>query len=152
MVVGCNNLKYNEWISKQDPYVCVEYGSYKSRTCVCKDGGKNPTFQEKFVYNVIEGLGELNISIWNKKTFTNDDFIGSGKIQLAKVLSNGYDDSAWPLKSKTGRHAGEVHLTMHYSTANNQETPYEPLAPLYGASSAQYPQDSSYSRDCTPAY
>nr|GEU72195.1 hypothetical protein [Tanacetum cinerariifolium] len=53
----------------------------------------------------------------------------------------------WP------RHAGDVRLIMHYSTANNQETPYEPLAPLYGASSAtQYPQDSSYPRECAPAY
>ena len=43
------------------------------------DGGKNPKFQEKFVFSLIEGLRELNIIVWNSNTLTHDDFIGSGK-------------------------------------------------------------------------
>lgn len=43
------------------------------------DGGKNPTFQEKFVFNLIEGLRELSVVVWNSNTLTFDDFIGSGK-------------------------------------------------------------------------
>ena len=43
------------------------------------DGGKNPTFQEKFVFTLIEGLRELNVVVWNSNTITYDDFIGSGK-------------------------------------------------------------------------
>ncbi|RVW61446.1 Elicitor-responsive protein 3 [Vitis vinifera] len=102
-VVGCNKLKDTEWISRQDPYVCLEYGSTKFRTRTCTDGGKNPTFQEKFVFTLIEGLREVNAVVWNSNTLTYDDFIGSGKIQLQKVLSQGYDDTAWPLQTKTGR-------------------------------------------------
>lgn len=34
-VVGCNKLKDTEWISRQDPYVCLEYGSTKFRTRTC---------------------------------------------------------------------------------------------------------------------
>lgn len=34
-VVACNNLKDTEWISKQDPYVCLEYASSKFRTRTC---------------------------------------------------------------------------------------------------------------------
>ncbi|PWA78901.1 extensin [Artemisia annua] len=137
-VVGCNKLKDTEWFSRQDPYVCVEYGSNKFCTRVCTDGGKNPKFQEKFVFSLIEGLRELNIIVWNSNTLTHDDFIGSGKVQLAKVLSCGYDDSSWPLRTKTGRHAGEVRLIMHYSNANNSANSYAPSAPTYGASSAPY--------------
>lgn len=43
------------------------------------DGGKNPKFQEKFVFPLIEGLRELNLIVWNSNTLTVDDFIGSGK-------------------------------------------------------------------------
>lgn len=43
------------------------------------DGGKNPTFQEKFVFTLIEGLREVNVLVWNSNTVTYDDFIGSGK-------------------------------------------------------------------------
>lgn len=122
-VVSCNKLKDTEWISRQDPYVHIEYGSNKSSTRTCKDGGKNPTFQEKFVYSLIEGLRELNVTVWNSNTITHDDFIGSGKIPLSKVFSQGFDDSSWPLQSKTGRHAGEVRLIMHYSNSNSVQKP-----------------------------
>ncbi|XP_076895481.1 16 kDa phloem protein 2-like [Bidens hawaiensis] len=117
-VVSCCKLKDTEWISRQDPYVCIEYGSSKSTTRTCTDGGKNPTFQEKFVFTLIEGLKEMNVSVWNSNTVTHDDFIGGGKIPLAKALSQGFDDSSWPLQSTTGRHAGEVRIIMHYTTGN----------------------------------
>ncbi|KAK7837738.1 hypothetical protein CFP56_020872 [Quercus suber] len=132
-VVGCNRLKDTEWISRQDPYVCLEYGSTKFRTRTCTDGHKTPVFQEKFVFSLIEGLREINVAVWNSNTLTVDDFIGSGKVQLVKVLSQGFDDTTWPLQTKTGRlqiqqHfrstesmlyyiAGEVRLIMHYSNA-----------------------------------
>ncbi|PWA46820.1 hypothetical protein CTI12_AA505850 [Artemisia annua] len=57
-------------------------------------------FNKKFVFSLIEGLRELNIIVWISNTLSHDDFIGSGKVQLAKVLSCGYEDSSWPLKTK----------------------------------------------------
>ncbi|GFY89575.1 calcium-dependent lipid-binding (CaLB domain) family protein [Actinidia rufa] len=93
-VVGCNKLKDTEWISRQDPYVCLDYGGTKYRTRTCTDGGKNPTFQEKFTFTLIEGLPELGLVVWNSNTVNYDDFIGSGKS------------------------AGEVKLIMHYANAN----------------------------------
>ncbi|XP_071691725.1 uncharacterized protein [Rutidosis leptorrhynchoides] len=147
-VISCNNLKDTEWISRQDPYVCVEYGSSKSRTRTCTDGGKNPAFQEKFVYTLIEGLRELNVNVWNSNTIRRDDFIGSGKVQLAKAISQGFDDSTWPLQSKSGRHAGEVRLIIHYSSANKPAKPsisHGTPAPTYSA-----PQASHYSAPPPP--
>ncbi|KAI3769919.1 hypothetical protein L6452_01033 [Arctium lappa] len=131
-VVSCNNLKDAEWISTQDPYVCVEYGSNRFSTRTCKvDGGKNPTFQEKFVYSLVEGVTDLNITVWNSNILTHDDLIGSRRVPLTKALSQGFDDNTWPLKSKTGRHEGEVRLIMHYSNANKPTNDYAPSAPPY---------------------
>ncbi|XVF01306.1 hypothetical protein REPUB_Repub04eG0076600 [Reevesia pubescens] len=138
-VVGCNKLKDTEWISRQDPYVCLEYGSTKHRTRTCTDGGKTPTFQEKFIFTLIEGLREITVVVWNSNTLTFDDFIGNGKIQLQKVLSQGYDDSPWPLQTKTGRYAGEVRVIMHYANAKNPATTYAPSAPPYAAPPHQVP-------------
>ncbi|KAM7479156.1 hypothetical protein LguiA_027369 [Lonicera macranthoides] len=145
-VVGCSKLKDTEWISRQDPYVCLEYASTKFRTRTCTDGGKNPSFQEKFVFTLIEGLRELNVIVWNSNTLTFDDFIGSGKVQLQKVLSQGYDDSPWSLQTKTGRYAGEVRLIMHYAGANLQKPPknYAPSAPPSPYVAPQVPQSSYY--------
>ncbi|KAL6522552.1 hypothetical protein OROMI_031510 [Orobanche minor] len=160
-VVGCNKLKNTEWISRQDPYVCVEYGSTKYRTRTCTDGGKNPTFQEKFVFTLIEGLRELCVVIWNSNTLTFDDLIGNGKVPLQKVLSQGYDDSSYPLQDKKGRHAGEIRLIMHYANAKKPATSHAPPAqsapsappyagtpppqvPLYSAPPVSYPPPTVY--------
>ncbi|PWA56746.1 C2 calcium-dependent membrane targeting [Artemisia annua] len=102
-VVSCNKLRDTEWFSRQDPYVSIEYGSYRSSTRTCTDGGKSPTFQEKFVFSLIEGLRDINVSVWNSNTLTHDDYIGGGRIPLTKAFSQGFDDSSWPLQSKTGR-------------------------------------------------
>ncbi|KAL9666501.1 hypothetical protein QQ045_000835 [Rhodiola kirilowii] len=102
-------MRDTEWISRQDPYVCLEYASSKFRTRTCTDGGKNPTFQEKFVFNLIEGLSEINVVVWNSNTNSYDDFIGSGKIQLQNVLLTVFDDSSWPIQTKNGRR-GEQHM------------------------------------------
>lgn len=77
------------------------------------DGGRNPTFDEKFHIPLIEGLREFNVNVWNSNTLTHDDFIGSGRVYLHKVLANGYDDSSWPLQTRHMRSAGEVKLIMH---------------------------------------
>ncbi|KAL4615105.1 hypothetical protein ACB092_07G100400 [Castanea dentata] len=116
-VVGCNKLKDTEWISKQDPYVCLEYSSAKYRTKTCTDGGKNPTFNHKFKLELIEGYAEIKIMVWNENIVTSHKFIGSGRVLLQKVLSQGFDDDSWPLQTTSGRYAGEVKLVLHYSNA-----------------------------------
>ncbi|KAI5423596.1 protein SRC2 homolog [Lathyrus oleraceus] len=152
-VVSCSKLKDTEWISRQDPYVCLEYASTKFRTRTCTDGGKYPVFQEKFVVPLIEGLRELTVVVWNSNTLKLDDFIGTGKVQLNKVLSQGFDDSCWPLQTKSGRHAGEIKLILHYANAklNHQKqgssSTHTPIS--YGAAPtgppSYYPQQPSYS-------
>ncbi|KAE8008008.1 hypothetical protein FH972_004558 [Carpinus fangiana] len=64
------------------------------------DDDKNPIFQEKFVFTLIEGLREINVSVWNSNSLSSDIFIGSAKVQLHKVLSQGHDDTSWPLQTK----------------------------------------------------
>lgn len=67
--------------SKADFEVSVVY-SHPQRLnllLICVDGGKNPIFQEKFVFTLIEGLQELNVVVWNSNTLCADDFIGTGR-------------------------------------------------------------------------
>ncbi|KAG2613086.1 leucine-rich repeat extensin-like protein 3 [Panicum virgatum] len=112
-VTGCRKLRDTEFFTRQDPYVVLEYATTKLRTRTCTDGGRNPTFDEKFHIPLIEGLRELNVIVWNSNTLSHDDFIGSGRVYLHKVLANGYDDSSWPLQTRHMRSAGEVKLIMH---------------------------------------
>uniref|UniRef100_A0A1D1Y709 Elicitor-responsive protein 3 n=1 Tax=Anthurium amnicola TaxID=1678845 RepID=A0A1D1Y709_9ARAE len=113
-VVGCNRLRDTEWISRQDPYVCLEYAGSKFRTRTHTDGDTNPTFQERFTFKLIEGCREISVAVWNSNTFTRNKLIGSGKILLHKALSTGSDDASWTIQTKYGTFAGEVNLIMKY--------------------------------------
>ncbi|GJN38908.1 hypothetical protein PR202_gb27989 [Eleusine coracana subsp. coracana] len=78
-VTGCRKLRDTEFFTRQDPYVVLEYATTKLRTRTCTDGGKNPTFDEKFHIPLVEGLRELTVNVWNSNTLSHDDFIGSGR-------------------------------------------------------------------------
>ncbi|XP_042516161.1 leucine-rich repeat extensin-like protein 6 [Macadamia integrifolia] len=151
-VVRCIRLKDTEWrISRQDPYVCIEYGSTKVRTRTCTDGGTNPVYEEKFMFNLIEGLRELNINVWNSNTLSSDDFIGSGKVPLHKVLSQGFDDASWTIVDRKERFSGEVKLMLQYthaterSMASNGNSASPAVAPPPGTTTPYpYPMSTTY--------
>ncbi|CAK9860933.1 unnamed protein product [Sphagnum jensenii] len=130
-VVGCKNLNEKEWFSEQYPYVVIEYASNRFRTRTDTDVGRNPTFDGKFIVTLIEGLREVSVSVWNSNTFTADDLIGSTRILLEKALSSGYDDTAWPLKSQSGKYAGELRSILHYSPVKKAVGSERPYAPPY---------------------
>uniref|UniRef100_A0A7I4ENP6 C2 domain-containing protein n=1 Tax=Physcomitrium patens TaxID=3218 RepID=A0A7I4ENP6_PHYPA len=114
-VVGCANLSDKEWFSRQDPYVIIEYSGQKYRTRTDTDGGRNPSFNETFKISLIEGLREVQAHVWNSNTLERDDYIGSTKIWLNKVIDSGYDDTQWPLtNSRTLKSAGTLKLILHY--------------------------------------
>ncbi|XP_010244244.1 PREDICTED: U1 small nuclear ribonucleoprotein C-like [Nelumbo nucifera] len=148
-VVECTKLNDKEWFSRQDPYVCLEYGDAKFRTRTCTDGGKNPTFREKFNIVLCEGRRDLKVLVWNSNTLTSHDFIGSGTVQFNKVLSQGYDDSTWSIQSNSGRYAGEVKLILHYGNVNKPAAtscaPPAPAAPCVPTIlTPSYPPSSVY--------
>uniref|UniRef100_K3XXJ2 C2 domain-containing protein n=2 Tax=Setaria TaxID=4554 RepID=K3XXJ2_SETIT len=175
-VTGCRKLRDTEFFTRQDPYVVLEYATTKHRTRTCTDGGRNPTFDEKFHIPLIEGLRELNVVVWNSNTLTHDDFIGSGRVYLHKVLTNGYDDSSWSLQTRHMRSAGEVKLIMHVDVSAMNKmgrniaassthsvpppsmpapalasaVPYTGVPPSYPPASA-YPAPSAYPAYPTPS-
>jgi Ca2+-dependent lipid-binding protein len=103
-VVGAKNLdEIKEWFARQDPYVVIEYGPNKFRTRTDTDGGRNPSFNEKIVVPLAEGVRELTASVWNSNSISSHDHIGSARILLDKALSLGDDDTTWPLKSQSGK-------------------------------------------------
>ncbi|KAJ3687355.1 hypothetical protein LUZ61_016519 [Rhynchospora tenuis] len=132
-VVSGRKLRDTEMFTEQDPYVCLEYANSRLRT----NGGRNPVFGEKFQIPLVEGLTDLNIVVWNSNTLRQDDFIGSGRVQLQKVLLQGYDDSSWPIQTRNLKPAGQVQLVMQLSGTSKKQkpsasTPHAPTAAPYG--------------------
>ncbi|XP_072968581.1 elicitor-responsive protein 3-like isoform X1 [Typha angustifolia] len=131
-VLGCNMLRNTEYFTTQDPYVIVDYGGTQYRTRTCSAGGRNPSFNDRFLIRLIEGLLEMNIYVWNSNTWMSDTFIGSGRVQLETVIVDGYSDNPCMLQTTSGRYAGQVNLILRYSRRSNviqQAYPPEPHQP-----------------------
>ncbi|XP_072968678.1 uncharacterized protein [Typha angustifolia] len=121
-VVGGSNLRNTEWFRRQHPYAILQYGGTQIRTQTCSGGGRRPYFDEKFQITLIEGLLHMNISVWNSKTLRPDIFIGRARVNLRKVISEGYDDLPCMLHTENSRYAGELKLIMRYSRQASQQT------------------------------
>ncbi|XP_073136536.1 uncharacterized protein [Henckelia pumila] len=72
-VVGCNKFRNTEWISRQDPYVCMDYTCSKHRTRTRHGGGRYPTFQEKF---------EITLGVYFRATTTVADLLRTEKAAI----------------------------------------------------------------------
>ncbi|KAI6689060.1 hypothetical protein NL676_025888 [Syzygium grande] len=76
----------------------------------------------------------------------------SALIQLHKVLSQGYDDTAWPIQDKCGRYSGEVRLILYYSATNQSKTKATPSAPPCGIQSPTMPGILPYPQTTASPY
>ncbi|XP_072994846.1 elicitor-responsive protein 3-like [Typha latifolia] len=115
IILRCNKLKNTGLFTKQNPYVIVEYNNCKFQTRTCTDGDTEPVFDEKFHITLIAGILDMNIYVWNSNSVMRDTFIGSGRVQLNKVITEGFDDSICVIKTNGSKYAGDVKLIMHFS-------------------------------------
>ncbi|TYK20174.1 formin-like protein 20 [Cucumis melo var. makuwa] len=113
----CYNLEDTEPFATE--YSCVLiYGGSMRRTRPCFGKGIHPVFEEKFVFEFTEKDVELNIWVLANKPTRNDEVIGSLRIQLQQLLSDGHVDSTWTLQKTDDRPAGYLRLTMQIPTSS----------------------------------
>ncbi|KAL4271496.1 hypothetical protein GQ457_13G007290 [Hibiscus cannabinus] len=85
-VVGCNKLKDTEWIqSKTLPYVVLNMAAPSTV--------RELALVKFSICLFLSRAQEIDVVVWNSNTLTFDDFIGSGKVQLNNVRSQGFDDA-----------------------------------------------------------
>ncbi|KAH9305041.1 hypothetical protein KI387_009445, partial [Taxus chinensis] len=111
-VHGCSKLKNMNYFTKQQPYVCLDYVGTQFRTTTHKEGGKNPSYNEKYYFRVIEDVDQLDIRVYSKNSMASDTLIGSGRAYRHRVVCMGYDETAWPIVDKHNKFSGEVKLSM----------------------------------------
>ncbi|MED6191869.1 hypothetical protein PIB30_004526 [Stylosanthes scabra] len=71
--------------STSDPYVIVNLGEQKLKTKVVKDTC-NPKWNEELTLNIKDINTPINLTIYDKDTFSNDDRMGEAIIELRPYL------------------------------------------------------------------
>lgn len=108
----------------QDPYVKIFHGGELFRTCVCKEGGKKPFWNETFKSHSPDMT--LRIQVWDDDTFA-DDFVGEGTYNLQQLYNmpamrteNGTvsNYAEWVDLFYKGRGAGRILLSLEVQGMN----------------------------------
>ena len=72
--------------SIQDPYCVIKVGNEKQTTRACNGGGKQPSWTDTFSFSSTDQL--MRVEVWDKDTFSKDDLIGEGTVNLMQFYQN----------------------------------------------------------------
>lgn len=84
-VVRGTNLAIRDMVSS-DPYVILSLGSQSVKTRVIKNN-LNPVWNEQLMLSIPENIPPLKVHVFDKDTFTTDDFMGEAEIDIQPLVS-----------------------------------------------------------------
>nr|GMC90562.1 probable ADP-ribosylation factor GTPase-activating protein AGD11 [Ipomoea batatas] len=83
-VVRGTNLAIRDMVSS-DPYVILTLGSQSVKTRVIKNN-LNPVWNEQLMLSIPENVPPLKVHVFDKDTFTTDDFMGEAEIDIQPLV------------------------------------------------------------------
>ncbi|KAL5126824.1 Elicitor-responsive protein 1 [Glycine soja] len=101
-LVKAKGLRDTDIFGKMDPYVLIQYKGQEKRSGVANGQGKNPVWNEKFIFKV-EYPGSSNqhkliLKIMDKDLYT-DDFVGEAIIHVGDLLAQGVENGGAKLQT-----------------------------------------------------
>ncbi|XP_075477833.1 putative ADP-ribosylation factor GTPase-activating protein AGD11 isoform X2 [Primulina tabacum] len=84
-VVRGTNLAIRDMVTS-DPYVILSLGNQSMKTRVIKNN-LNPVWNEKLMLSIPENIPPLKLLVYDKDTFTTDDFMGDAEIDIQPLLA-----------------------------------------------------------------
>ncbi|GIL73847.1 hypothetical protein Vretimale_5041 [Volvox reticuliferus] len=134
------DIKDCDWFGRQDPYVRLRVGSQEKRSRVCRDGGRNPVWDETFEFSVINE-NTLEMTLMDQDMLMRDDLIGTCYVSLARAREQGHDVVQAPVSSgkKIYTQQGFVQVTLSFMSNSKLRTSSQPAlthivtpVPAYG--------------------
>ncbi|PKI62715.1 hypothetical protein CRG98_016890 [Punica granatum] len=93
-VVKGTNLAVRDMMTS-DPYVILTLGQQSVKTRVIKNN-LNPVWNEKLMLSIPDNVPPLKVLVYDKDTFSTDDFMGEAEIDIQALLTaaKAYENSS----------------------------------------------------------
>ncbi|CAK4080789.1 unnamed protein product [Aphanomyces euteiches] len=164
-VKRATNLRDVQLIGKQDPYCIVQVGARSFRSRVHDNGGKNPVWNDTFVFPVMDPQTEQLVVIIKDSNWVSDEFIGTCLVPVNAFLHGQMVDQWYPV-SHGRRQKGTINMSIQLQNASTAgypgyPQPYpshqpsfsaQPGYPAYSAHPAPYPQPTFAAQPGYPGY
>ena len=118
-------------LSEMSPYIRIKYGGKEYRTKVAQSAGKNPVFFDNFEFQQI-GETTIHVEVWDKNSFTADEYIGETVISFPGVYQFFRFDSP-SIFYKKGKEMGTVYFEFEFKPIANLI-----VQPVYGSPQPNY--------------
>ena len=102
-----------------DPYCVVTVGTTKHKTRTANNADKNPNWTDTLSF-MLCGEQMFHVALYDKDTFTKDDFICEGNVPLMDVVMSGKMTNWFPLNRK-GKHVGDIRIDMHFDNPQKKK-------------------------------
>ncbi|MCO5587594.1 hypothetical protein L7F22_041543 [Adiantum nelumboides] len=116
LLASANGLKSGDFFSKTDAYAILCCGSQCQKSNVARNQGSCPTWNQRFLFSVEEGVEEVTLKIMDEDFMTADDELGcvtvplQSAFQFGKTATTGYN-----VVKKNGKNKGEVKLSLTFT-------------------------------------
>lgn len=107
-------------------YVQCIMGGFTSKTKHHNSGGRNPSWQDIFTYNV-SNENEITLQVIEKKMLSKDEVLGEAKIKLDQVFMNKKLEGKLPLCYR-GSEIGSINVKIDWMPLENNQM-YSSLPP-----------------------
>jgi serine/threonine protein kinase len=114
-VVEASGLAGKDMGGTSDPYCILAIDGCKAKTKV-KKKCLDPVWNEEFEFVINSPSGKIHIEVWDKDTFTPDDFLGQVDLKFAQLTVGQELDQWFPLKRRKHDEfvCGQLHLRILY--------------------------------------
>lgn len=102
---------------KANPYCVLRIGSQEFQTKPEPGGGKNPTWNEEFVFDIANER-EIEMEVMDKQQLGHDRFMGRCRISITEWIANGRFEGDLDVEDKAGKPAGRVTVSVKFERPN----------------------------------
>lgn len=112
--VAAKLKKSKDFFTKMDPYLIIKVGNQKQKTKTHKKGGKNPSWQDSFAFELTGHESMISVECFDKDVFTADDFVAQSQINMEVFFHKRKGQQWFPMTRKGGKDGGQLLLDWEY--------------------------------------
>ena len=98
---------------KADPYARLRIGTQEFSTKPNPGGGKNPIWNEEFVFDISNERG-MEVEVMDKETVGNDKFMGRCKVSIMEWIANARFEGDLDLVDKANKPVGRITIAAKF--------------------------------------